>query len=158
MDRWRRYGKDRLYGEHPGGVKPGWWDLVSDDPHPDSPPAPAPPSRPSSAMGRTLAPVTAVPSGRLAVAGAADVAFALAAPSTPAEDEPESGLPDPFLPAATGGTAEPLTRPWTDLAAHTPGAQAREQARAARAGRTGEDGPGPLPGCAHRRTRLADRS
>jgi hypothetical protein len=41
VDRWKRYGKDRLYVTLPSsdggeGVKVGWWDLVADEAHPES--------------------------------------------------------------------------------------------------------------------------
>lgn len=37
VTRWRRYGKDRLYVARADGTKLGWWDLQSDDPHPERP-------------------------------------------------------------------------------------------------------------------------
>lgn len=41
VTRWRRYGKDRLYVSLPvedgEDVRIGWWDLVSDEPHPEAP-------------------------------------------------------------------------------------------------------------------------
>ena len=35
--RWRKYGKDRLYVAHTDGTKVGYWDLMSDTPHPEKP-------------------------------------------------------------------------------------------------------------------------
>lgn len=36
--RWRRYGKDRLYvKDDESGTDVGWWDLVTDEPHPATP-------------------------------------------------------------------------------------------------------------------------
>jgi len=35
--RWRRYGKDRLYVARSDGSKIGYWDLLTDEPHPESP-------------------------------------------------------------------------------------------------------------------------
>jgi hypothetical protein len=35
--RWRKYGKDRLYVAHADGTKIGYWDLVTDEPHPEKP-------------------------------------------------------------------------------------------------------------------------
>jgi hypothetical protein len=35
--RWRKYGRDRLYVAHTDGNKVGYWDLVSDEPHPERP-------------------------------------------------------------------------------------------------------------------------
>jgi hypothetical protein len=35
--RWRKYGKDRLYVALADGTKVGYWDLVTDEPHPEKP-------------------------------------------------------------------------------------------------------------------------
>ena len=35
--RWRKYGKDRLYVTLADGRKIGYWDLVTDEPHPEKP-------------------------------------------------------------------------------------------------------------------------
>ena len=37
MNRWRRYGKDRLYVETPDGTKVGFWDLIADSGKAESP-------------------------------------------------------------------------------------------------------------------------
>ena len=38
VTRWRRYGKDRLYvNDEESGADVGWWDLVTDEPHPATP-------------------------------------------------------------------------------------------------------------------------
>lgn len=37
VNRWRRYGKDRLYVETLDGQKLGWWDLTTEEGHPESP-------------------------------------------------------------------------------------------------------------------------
>jgi hypothetical protein len=37
VDRWRRYGKDRLYVSREGQTKIGWWDLATDEGHPETP-------------------------------------------------------------------------------------------------------------------------
>jgi len=34
--RWRRYGNDRLYVALADGSKVGYWDLVTDEPHPET--------------------------------------------------------------------------------------------------------------------------
>ncbi len=34
--RWRKYGNDRLYVAHADGTKVGYWDLVTDEAHPES--------------------------------------------------------------------------------------------------------------------------
>jgi hypothetical protein len=36
VNRWKRYGKDRLYVETTAGDKVGWWDLLTQEPHPES--------------------------------------------------------------------------------------------------------------------------
>jgi hypothetical protein len=35
--RWRKYGRDRLYVAHTDGLKIGYWDLVTDEGHPERP-------------------------------------------------------------------------------------------------------------------------
>jgi hypothetical protein len=35
--RWRKYGRDRLYITLVDGAKVGYWDLVTDEPHPARP-------------------------------------------------------------------------------------------------------------------------
>ena len=35
--RWRKYGRDRLYVARADGTKLGYWDLVTDEPHPVRP-------------------------------------------------------------------------------------------------------------------------
>lgn len=35
--RWRRRGRDRLYVARADGTKIGYWDLLNDEPHPESP-------------------------------------------------------------------------------------------------------------------------
>jgi hypothetical protein len=37
VNRWRRYGKDRLYVQRHDGTKVGYWDLLDDTAHPESP-------------------------------------------------------------------------------------------------------------------------
>jgi hypothetical protein len=102
MTRWRRYGKDRLYVQTADGAKLGWWDLATDESHPESPEDRA-------------ALVAAVAAWR-----AAEVTAPAHSPDVP----PQVAGPDtPF--------EEPV-RPWQDLAANQAGAEAREQAQAAR--------------------------
>jgi len=35
--RWRKYGRDRLYVARADGTRVGYWDLVTDEPHPERP-------------------------------------------------------------------------------------------------------------------------
>jgi hypothetical protein len=37
MARWRKFGRDRLYVARADGTKLGYWDLVTDEPHPERP-------------------------------------------------------------------------------------------------------------------------
>jgi hypothetical protein len=37
ITRWRKYGRDRLYVARADGTRLGYWDLVTDEPHPDRP-------------------------------------------------------------------------------------------------------------------------
>jgi hypothetical protein len=37
IGRWRKFGRDRLYFARADGTKLGYWDLVTDEPHPDRP-------------------------------------------------------------------------------------------------------------------------
>ena len=35
--RWRKFGRDRLYVARADGARLGYWDLVTDEPHPERP-------------------------------------------------------------------------------------------------------------------------
>lgn len=35
--RWRKFGRDRLYVARADGTRLGYWDLVTDEPHPERP-------------------------------------------------------------------------------------------------------------------------
>lgn len=143
VNRWRRYGRDRLYVETPEGVRVGFWDLATDAGHPESP----------EDASRLLAAITDW-KRRAATADASTLVTPAAPESAAAIDtlggdggyasvpaggvvEPE-GRPSLAEPerivesiATTSTPAEP-TRPWVDLATNEPGAEAREQALAAR--------------------------
>lgn len=154
VNRWRRYGKDRLYVAQPEGAKIGWWDLTTDDAHPRSPQflpaleaavarwkatrpggpaAVAPASGAKTAAGR---PVTSaahpLPPRAPSAPDGAHVGPALAGNPWWVEEEPGAGAARPILHPSEHSPAGPAARPWIDLAAHTPGAQAWEQARTAR--------------------------
>ncbi|WP_229742021.1 nuclease-related domain-containing protein [Kocuria dechangensis] len=144
----------------PDGVKIGWWDLTTDEAHPDSPqflpalvaavarwkaarppggltavaPLDAVPGA-ASVADRPLTPAHPVPPPAppaLSAPDGAHVVPALAGNPWPAEDMPATGAAQPAIHTSEHSTAGPGARPWIDLAAHTPGAQAREQARTAR--------------------------
>lgn len=116
VTRWRRYGKDRLYVEQPDDTKVGWWDLATDEAHPETP-------EHLSTLMRAVADWKASQTiGTLVTSEAVPVA--------------NSNTAEPDPPAATA-VAEPApetpARPWLDLATNRAGAEAREQAQAARA-------------------------
>ncbi|QIK68620.1 NERD domain-containing protein [Nocardioides sp. HDW12B] len=126
VTRWRRYGKDRLYVERPDGSKVGFWDLLTDTGHAESPQG-----------ERAL--ITAVTTWR-ARADGGQSAEAPAPTCDPTLVTPSPG-PEPAAalgPLPVGAHVNPApdaggaARPWVDLAANRPGASAREQAQAAR--------------------------
>jgi hypothetical protein len=106
VTRWKRYGKDRLYVTGPGGVKIGWWDLLTDEAHPAAP----------EHLEALTSAVQVWEAGRT---GGTSDAPVVAAPETPPAPEP---TPHPVV----------AERPWVDLATNAPGAAAREQALTAR--------------------------
>jgi hypothetical protein len=111
--RWRRFGKDRLYVERADGAEVGWWDLVTDEAHPDAP--------------ENLAALTA------AVAQwRSDQADGVGTPAPPqVEAASVTGAGEQ---AVTDEVDPPsAARPWVDLATNLPGAEAREQAQTLRA-------------------------
>ncbi|KGN40646.1 nuclease-related domain-containing protein [Knoellia aerolata] len=130
--RWRRWGKDRLYVETPDGAKVGFCDLAADTIHPALPEhAPAllaavarwraqPPHEPASTVGPPQREPTPGPEP---------------APAPTPEPTPEPGADPVVEPASlvTDDLARPgPARPWVDLATNRAGAEAREQANAAR--------------------------
>lgn len=154
VNRWRRYGKDRLYVETSDGAKVGFWDLATDTGHPEC-------LEHESALlvavadwkahaeiegrveGRSrLRPAPVTPEG-------VSSGSALAAPAAPERSAvpraalQDVGVPSESIPSASDGSppsspghdpermGEPV-RPWVDLAANRPGGEAREQARLAR--------------------------
>lgn len=134
VNRWRRYGKDRLYVTQPDESKVGWWDLVTGEAYPESP----------EHLPALLAAVEQWNTERVADADALDTSAAPAdvseptppgAPGVP-EDLP-TAVPVPDLPASAETTtapddAVPVARPWIDLTTNRAGTEAREQALAAR--------------------------
>jgi Nuclease-related domain len=97
VNRWRRWGKDRLYVTTADGeTTVGWWDLLTEEGHPETP-------------EQMLALEAAVQAWKGENSSA----------QSPAIVAPE---PEP----------QPVPRPWIDLATNRPGAEAREQAMAAR--------------------------
>ncbi len=139
VNRWRRYGKDRLYVAYADGTKVGYWDLTTDTGHPEG--------------SEHLAVLTQAANDWRA--GGNDARAATSSSSTPPPSSPEASVASPVaapetpsaahatqVPAAavtTLGTAEvhdhgpvETTRPWFDLASNRPGEAARAQALSAR--------------------------
>lgn len=126
VERWRRYGKDRLYVTLPDETKIGWWDLVTDEPYPEMPndlstlTTAVASWRAAQESGPVVPPTAGVePTTTVAVVDAS--AAAPVAPVAHDHDGVES--------AATLAAAE---RPWVDLATNGAGSAAREQALAAK--------------------------
>jgi hypothetical protein len=146
LRRWQRYGNDRLYMTLPDGTQVGFWDVAAQEAHPAAPeysrvlidaavdwmadqlrsgraaPAKAPPA--------VQQPAAADPAGPASV-GVLEPGARIE-PEAPAAGSASAGR---TAPAASGAPApaDPGLRPWRDLAANDAGAQARQQARAARA-------------------------
>ena len=108
VHRWRRYGKDRLYVTRPDETKVGWWDLATDEAHPETP--------------DDLSVLAAVVEGWRA--------DQTSVPDPITETMPEV-VPAAPTPTAAAAPVAPA-RPWIDLATKEPGAEAREQALAAK--------------------------
>lgn len=133
VSHWRRYGKDRLYVERPDGTKVGWWDLTTEQAHPESEEVRAvladavagwkstPPTRTAKA------PATAPP--QLVPEVVPDVVPDVVPEVVPdvVPDEVPERVPDPPQPQPAASH-----RPWIDLATNRPGAAAREQAVSAK--------------------------
>jgi hypothetical protein len=136
--RWRRYGKDRLYVSSATGEKVGWLDLLTGERHlepgadgdaferaaaawsaeaQEEPPATAPPAT-SPAAPPVAPPVSPPP------IPAAEQAVTVLPASAPASREPAPQPTD----AAMEAEAVPLAPPSADLATHRAGAGPREQA------------------------------
>ena len=109
VNRWRRFGHDRLYVTRADETKVGWWDLKTAKGYPESP-----------ADVHVLA--EAVSTWKSSQLELAEPGPSSAAPVQTAERPPTP-------PQATEAL---VARPWLDLATNLPGAEAREQALAAR--------------------------
>ena len=147
VNRWKRYGKDRLYVTA-GETKVGYWDLLTGEGHPESPDL-APTLEAAvqgwqaeqAVPGATPVPVVPVspPTAPVipsesAVAGSAvvDVVVPVAEPAVvvvPSRTPEAADAPAQAV-ASIPDTAP--ARPWIDLATNRAGAEAREQALAAR--------------------------
>lgn len=118
VTRWKRYGKDRLYVAA-DEAQIGYWDLVTDEAHAETP-----------EHLPTL--VEAVEDWRASHTGQITAAepIAVVPNLVPAADPPQ---PRATVPSRVVTPDVPSThRPWLDLTTNRPGAEAREQALAAR--------------------------
>lgn len=130
VNRWRRYGKDRLYVLRGDESKVGWWDLTVDQSDEDGA---AHPESPDTLLvllkavhdWQTNQPKPALTPAVVAAPGVTgDVDVPVHPASTCAQGDPDSLI--------SPASVEPLTRPWIDLTTNTAGAEAREQAAAAK--------------------------
>jgi hypothetical protein len=119
VNRWKRYGKDRLYVSRSDATKVGWWDLLTDDAHPET-------------AVDLPALTSAVHAWRSGTESAAQQA---SAPQPAVVPEPVA-MPchSDRVKADDGVTDGPTVgdRPWLDLATNGAGAAAREQAMSAK--------------------------
>ena len=134
MNRWRRYGKDRLYVETPDGTKVGFWDLVADSGKAESPEqeaallAAVADWKSSSRLAKAATATTPV----VATDGTTEApSLAAAAPRAPEAPSPHAVDCHDAVSAAPSQPVEPM-RPWVDLATNAAGTEARERAQAAR--------------------------
>lgn len=114
--RWKRYGKDRLYVTASDGVQVGWWDLATDEPHPETPQV-AGLLHEAVAVWRSTSPAGA---SRLAPGSRGE------RPTT------KSDRPTARPSAAPEQQPQQIDAEWDDLAQHRPGCLVRAQAESLR--------------------------
>lgn len=118
--RWKRYGKDRLYLSQADETKLGFFDLVTDEPQPESPECLAvllaAVQEWQSKHDSTSKPVLMMLPANL-LSGAAR--------------HPNQGPDEAEAPQDADPTPIAAPRPWLDLSTNLPGAEARERAEAA---------------------------
>jgi len=127
MTRWRRWGHDRLYVETREGLRVGFWDLSDDTGHPDLP-------------GQEPVLLEAVTRWRTQQSEPKDTLSTTEESGQPNRlsdtVETHPGIPEEVVedgtPEAEPGVGPVAERPWVDLATNRAGAEAREQADAAR--------------------------
>lgn len=108
VNRWRRWGKDRLYVTTADGeTTVGWWDLQTGEGHPET-------AEQLATLEAAIRSWEAENAGD-PIATVAKDSVAVAVPAVAPAPEPQ-----------------PVARPWIDLATNRAGAEAREQALAAR--------------------------
>lgn len=136
VNRWKRYGKDRLYVTCGEDTKVGFWDLLTDEAHPE-----APEHLPALLRAVEIWKVSqGADSAESPSPLGAAVTSAAGVPGSPEVEAPAlelsasaGTLPAAIEPPPIGTLVDaPVERPWLDLATNEPGAEAREQAQAAR--------------------------
>jgi hypothetical protein len=144
VDRWRRFGKDRLYVGRGDDVKVGWWDLITDEGHPEHPEdaaalAQAVADWKAERQAEQVRGVTEVARASqdaihtakaTATAGTRDTVVAQAAKVPPVSAVASSPVDSSVV--VTRDCEKQAMRPWLDLSTNEPGAEAREHALAAR--------------------------
>ena len=130
VNRWKRYGKDRLYVTAGEDHKVGWWDLLTDEPHPETP---ADLTVLTEAVARWKAANLAAPSAEVDsqgdVAPVAPVPRVLDASVVDVVAVDEESLADlPEVPAPLIEAPVAPERSWVDLATNAAGEAVREQA------------------------------
>lgn len=129
VNRWKRYGKDRLYVALPDETKVGFWDLVAEEGHPESPEH-LPALRAALENWKAEQDVDGAGAHTpvaTTLSSAPTVPESLSNVSPVAAEAPAPAATNPVSAADV-----PVARPWLDLATNQPGAEAREQAQAAR--------------------------
>lgn len=123
ITRWKRYGKYRLYVTLADETKIGFWDLVTDEPHPEAP----------EHLTTLKAAVDAWKAGQGDGTEAAEPIPVVPVASTGPVMVPVPAVqPEPVTAVAPVSIDEALAIPWQDLSMNNPGAEPREQAIAAR--------------------------
>jgi hypothetical protein len=122
VNRWKRYGKDRLYVSRSDEAKVGWWDLISEEAHPET--------------ADDLSDLTlAVENWKSRTVGRIDDEVADApAPnlSGPVSESKATEKAGPQPAAVQVEAPIAAERPWLDLSTNRAGAAAREQALSAK--------------------------
>jgi hypothetical protein len=128
VDRWKRYGKDRLYVTLPDETKVGFWDLVTGEGHPESPEQ-LPALRSAVENWKAEQDADALSAPRPDFVAALSTEVVPSNLSTASSTVAEYSTPAATSPAPADAA---VARPWLDLATNEPGAEARAQALSAR--------------------------
>lgn len=130
VKRWKRYGKDRLYVTSGEDTKVGFWDLLTNKAHPETPEQMLDLQRAVDKWRANEGASTEAPSRSVTSEPAPVVPTDL--PAEAAIAGAVAPVVTTVAPLAQAAADAPVERPWLDLATNEPGAEAREQAQAAR--------------------------